>query len=316
MCEYVFGPVLSSRLGKSLGVDLLGKNICSFDCLYCESGKTQIKTVKRAEYVTLERIIRELEEWFALGHEIPDHITLGGPGEPLLNARIGEIICSIKESWPEIPLAVLTNSSLLGSRKVREQLRYADTVLPSLDSMVEEEFFRINRPHSQIRLRDIVRGIMDFKSSFEGRLCLEIMIIPGINDSDENLKLVKDFCFELNPYRVDVTSMTRPGAYLDAAGMDASLPEKWRTEFEPFSVDKPYKKSVKRKFRHHKLRSMIASSVQRRPQTSLQLSQALEVNQDDLTDMLKQMEQAKEIEPVKDSGNNKIFYKKRGKNAS
>ncbi len=311
MLNYIFGPVLSSRLGSSLGIDLLDKNICSFDCLYCESGKTEIKTVQRAPYVPLEKIMHELGEWFAGGSRNPDYITLGGPGEPCLNSRLGEIISAVKELKPDIPLAVLTNSSLLSRAGVSEELLQADALLPSLDSMVEKEFIRINRPHPEIRLENIVQGLLDFKSRFSGRIFLEVLLVPGINDSRENLELLKDFQTRLRPDRVDIAAMSRPGAYIDLPWSGTMTLDKWRGEFKtsPQALSVPDHKT---EMSESLLREKIEASVKRRPQTPEQLASALGADVKDTSYILGQMEKAGEIEVARENENRQKFYIKRG----
>lgn len=311
MLNYIFGPVLSSRLGSSLGVDLLGGNICSFDCLYCESGKTQIKTVQRSAYVSQAKIMVELKAWFAQSDQKPDYITLGGPGEPCLNSQLGKIIRSIKKSWPDIPLAVLTNSSLLSNSQVCEELGQADVVLPSLDSIVEDEFFKINRPHPEIRLEDIVRGLLNFKAGFAGRIFLEVLLLPGINDSEENFRRLKQFQKQLKPDRVDISVMTRPGTYVKMSVVNKSCLERWRREFKTIAAQRS-KPEHGAKIDESRLRDMVAASVKRRPQTPEQLSEALGADLEDIVSMLRLMEQAGIVEAIAQNENAQKFYIKRG----
>jgi wyosine [tRNA(Phe)-imidazoG37] synthetase (radical SAM superfamily) len=309
--NYIFGPVLSSRLGSSLGVDLLGGNICSFDCLYCESGKTQIKTVQRAAYVSQTKILEELKAWFAQTSQKPDYITLGGPGEPCLNSQLGRIITSIKLSRPDIPLAVLTNSSLLSNPQVCEELGQADVVLPSLDSMVEDEFIKINRPHPDIRLEDIVRGLLSFRAGFAGKIFLEVLLLPGINDSEENFRRLKEFQNQLKPDRVDISVMSRPGAYVQMSVVDKLCLERWRREFKTITSQRSQPEHGA-KIDESRLRDMIAASVKRRPQTPEQLSAALGADLEDIVSMLRLMEQSGEVEAAAKNENAQKFYIKRG----
>ncbi|MFP4083518.1 MAG: radical SAM protein [Desulfonatronovibrio sp.] len=311
MFKYIFGPVLSSRLGVSLGVDLVGANICSFDCLYCESGKTEIKTVERSAYVNLDEITRELGAWFEQGNQKPDYITLGGTGEPCLNSRLGDIISSIKKSYPDIPLAVLTNASMLSQGQVRDELLQADVVLPSLDTMVEKEFIKLNRPHPEIRLTDIVQGLLDFKKEYSGKIFLEILLVPGINDSSANFRLLRDFKNRLRPDRMDITTMSRPGAYLDAQKSSLRSLDEWRRELCSPPVERT---EIKIKNPAAGLRDKIAGSIKRRPQTPGQLSTALGADINDVRATLKQMQITGEVELTPDT-NKENFYRIRGNNA-
>ncbi len=137
--KYIFGPVLSRRLGRSLGVDLVPYKTCTFDCIYCDIGKTTCKTTSRQSYVSPEKIKGELELYLSALDKKPDYITLSGSGEPTLHRNIGEILHRIKD-LTSIPLAVLTNGSLFSLEEVREALAGADVVIPSLDAVSEVTF--------------------------------------------------------------------------------------------------------------------------------------------------------------------------------
>ncbi len=275
MADYLFGPVMSSRLGRSLGIDLLGDRICSFDCLYCESGPTLKKTMTRQEYADAGTILAELEKWLRDNPDSkPDHITLGGEGEPCLNLKLGKIIRDIKKIEPNIPLAVLTNSSLLGDALVRKELGSADVVLPSLDTLVQEEFIRLNRPCAGLDIQDIARGLKTFCNEFSGRVLLEILLVPGINDSRDNMEKIADFLKDLGHERVDLTVMSRPGAHMQLKTPDKETLDKWqrvlhtapgkaKTGLEPCTGDSAASASS------------ILDSIRRRPQTLEQLCSAL-----------------------------------------
>lgn len=317
MFKYIFGPVFSSRLGISLGVDLVGANICSFDCLYCESGKTEIKTVDRSAYVSPDKIMQELEAWFEQASQELDHITLGGPGEPCLNSSLGDIIISIKKSYPDIPLAVLTNASMLSRSQVRNELLQADVVLPSLDTMVEEEFIKLNRPHPEIRLAEVVQGLLDFKKEYPGKIFLEVLLVPGINDSNANYRLLRDFRNSLRPDRVDIAAMSRPGAYLFAQKNNSLSLDEWRREFSspPAVWTKPKIKNSAVKNPQAGLREKIAASIKRRPQTPNQLSTALGADINNVLSALKQMQTTGEVESTIRNTDKQKFYRIRGNNA-
>ena len=212
----VFGPVRSGRLGTSLGLDLLGAKICSFDCLYCEVGHTRVLTSARKPYVPAAKLLGELAGWLFAPHPDFDVVTLGGMGEPTLNSDMGRIIDGVRELVPGVPVAVLTTSSLMSDPAVRAELAKADMVLPSMDTLVASEFQAVNRPLPGASLVDIRRGLLDFRKLFPGRLYLEVLVLAGVNDSAENLERLRAFARELAPDRVDVVTMTRPGAYPQA----------------------------------------------------------------------------------------------------
>ncbi|MDY7002089.1 MAG: radical SAM protein [Thermodesulfobacteriota bacterium] len=283
--KYVFGPVDSSRLGLSLGLDLLFDKICSFDCIYCEVGRTKILTCERKPYVPTNDLLRELKAWKNKMRQVPDYVTLGGRGEPCLNSGLGEILAGVKEIFPDTPTAVLTNSSLLFEPQVREELSLADAVLPSLDTLVPDEFKRLNRPHQGIDVETLRSGLLKFRSGYGGRLFLEVLLVAGINDTKENLSRLREFCLELKPDRVDVVTMTRPGAFAKAKPVGQDTLRRWRKALSQGPVFGRAGPEVPRKERRkggeasyvepEALRDMIENSVSRRPQTAQMLAQAL-----------------------------------------
>lgn len=158
--KYLFGPVPSRRLGLSLGVDLVPHKVCSFDCVYCECGRTTCHTVERKEYVLVSEVLRELEEF--MQDPLPFHyITFSGFGEPLLNKGFKRVAEWIKEHVDR-PLALLTNSSLLIYPEVRKEASLCDLILPSLDAVSQDVFERINRPVKGLKARDIVEALRLF----------------------------------------------------------------------------------------------------------------------------------------------------------
>lgn len=280
----VFGPVASSRLGVSLGLDLLGAKICSFDCLYCEVGPTRALTRVRRPYVPARTVLGALRDFLSGPHPAFEVITLGGMGEPTLNSDLGAVIDGVRELAPGAPVAVLTNSSLLDDSGVRRELAGADLVLPSMDTLVEAEFARLNRPERSMSLADMRRGLLDFRREFSGRLCLEVLVLAGVNDSRANLELLREFCRELVPDRVDVVTMSRPGAYDAARPAPAETLERFRSVLAvPAPAAEPPGKA-----RHfasaldkddslglENVRELILRSLTRRPQTAGQLVRAL-----------------------------------------
>ena len=180
----VFGPVPSRRLGFSLGVDLVPFKTCTLDCVYCQLGPTTHKTLKRKEYIPTEGILPEVEKMLNKGKRV-DYITFSGSGEPTLHSGIGKMISRIKRI-SSIPVAVITNGTLLNQGQVQEDLWAADLVIPSLDAVDERIFQRINRPHASLNTKMIIRGLDDFAGKFPGKIWLEVMLVRGLNDSKEH----------------------------------------------------------------------------------------------------------------------------------
>ncbi len=214
MYKYLFGPVPSRRLGMSLGVDLVPHKVCSLDCVYCECGATTKLTLDRKEYILYDKVIAELDHFFANSPE-PDYITFSGSGEPTLNSRLGDVLDFIKAKKSSIPVAVLTNGTLLNQETVREELMKADLVLPSLDAASQTSFQSINKPNSSLDLEKYIQGIVDFSKEFKGKIWLEILILPGYNDSIPDLDKLMDAFLRINPERIQINTLDRPGVEAD-----------------------------------------------------------------------------------------------------
>jgi wyosine [tRNA(Phe)-imidazoG37] synthetase (radical SAM superfamily) len=208
--KYVFGPVPSRRLGLSLGVDIIPSKLCTLDCIYCEVGRTDKRGLARREYIPASEILAEVKE--AL-HEYPhlDHITISGSGEPTLNSKIGDIIRGIKQ-MTAVPVAVLTNGTLLFLPDVCKDLLDADVVSPSLDAVTQEVFEIVDRPHPRLRIADIIEGLKQFRRQYKGQLWLEILFVKGVNDHDDEVLWMKDTIRLIRPDKVQINTVVRPPA--------------------------------------------------------------------------------------------------------
>ncbi len=211
MYTHLFGPVPSRRLGMSLGVDLVPHKVCSLNCVYCECGPTTRLTDQRKEYVLLEEITAELEDFFE-HHPDPDYITFSGAGEPTLNSRIGEVLQLIKHHRPGLPVAVLTNGTLFRDPRVRQEIQRADLVLPSLDAATDAALRKINRPLRQFTVGEYLEGLVSFRKEYSGEMWLEVLILPGYNDDRENLLALKEAFQRIAPDRIQLNTLDRPGA--------------------------------------------------------------------------------------------------------
>jgi len=209
----VYGPVPSRRLGHSLGIDLIPLKICSYDCIYCQLGRTTDKTIKRREYAAADDILADLQQVLTTGAK-PDYITLAGSGEPTLNSMIGEVVARIKQ-LTDIPVVILTNGSLFWQPEVRQACLQADIIAPSLDAADEKTFHRINLPHPDVTFENMTRGLIDLRREYRGEIWLEILLLKGINDS---LKAAEDFKYwieQIKPDKVQLNTSVRPGTKLE-----------------------------------------------------------------------------------------------------
>ncbi len=210
MYKYLFGPVPSRRLGMSLGVDLVPHKVCSLNCVYCECGRTTNLTLERKEYIPYDEVVKEIAHY--LEHNpAPDYITFSGSGEPTLNVRIGDVLHFIKTK-SKTPVAVLTNGSLFYDKSVRAGLLESDVVLPSLDAAEDSAFRKINRPFYKLDIPEYIRGLIDFRKEYKGQIWLEVLIIPGLNDTKENLQALKEAFLQIQPEEIQLNTLDRPGA--------------------------------------------------------------------------------------------------------
>jgi wyosine [tRNA(Phe)-imidazoG37] synthetase (radical SAM superfamily) len=206
---HLFGPVPSRRLGRSLGVDLIPPKTCPYNCIYCEVGPTTCQTRERFSFQT-EAIIAELAAYLKNPGVRPDVITLAGSGEPTLNQGLGRIIREIK-AMSQIPVAVLTNGALLYDPEVRWELAAADLVLPSLDAAFDS----------------LLEGLSAFRREYRGRIWLEVMLLKGLNDTAEELTLLRRALEKIAPDKIQLNTAVRPvvadsARPLDQAEMEAA----------------------------------------------------------------------------------------------
>jgi wyosine [tRNA(Phe)-imidazoG37] synthetase (radical SAM superfamily) len=219
--KYLYGPVTSRRLGLSLGVDIVPFKICTLDCIYCQLGGTTEKTTERAEYVSSEDVLSELRETLAQGLKA-DFITIGGSGEPTLNSGLGKLIYGIKKIT-DIPVALLTNGTLFYRPDVRADCTKADVVLPSLDAGDKSTFEKINHPHEDIVLENLISGLCIFRDEFAGQIWLEVFFIEGINTDAGRIAKIKGAIEQIRPDKVHLNTAVRPTA---EAGIKRLSPEK------------------------------------------------------------------------------------------
>jgi wyosine [tRNA(Phe)-imidazoG37] synthetase (radical SAM superfamily) len=219
--RYVYGPVPSRRLGLSLGVDVVPLKTCSFNCIYCQLGRTTKTTVERRAYTPVEAVAADVAT--ALRERpTPDFITISGSGEPTLHSLLGELIDRIR-TVTHLPVAVITNGSLLWLAEVRADCAKADVVLPSLDAGDAEMFARINRPHPDITFERAVSGLAAFRREYDGQIWLEVFLVRGVNDTEEPVRAIARIVAEVKPDRVQLNTAVRPTA---EAGLEPVSPER------------------------------------------------------------------------------------------
>ena len=205
---YVFGPVPSRRLGRSLGVDLVPYKHCPYDCLYCQIGRTTHRTVEPEQWAPLQEVLEQIRSRLDAQ---PDYITLSGSGEPTLYSPIGALIAAIK-TMTDVPVAVLTNGALLQNPQLRHALLQADLVAPSLDAGSEETFQTVNRPHESLSFAAMLEGLIAFRREYTSQYWLEVLFLNGINDSNAEIECIGRCIERIKPDRVQLNTVTRPPA--------------------------------------------------------------------------------------------------------
>jgi len=233
--QYLYGPVPSRRLGRSLGIDLVPHKICTYDCIYCQIGKTTQKTLVRQEYVPVIEIIEEVARFLKEEASSIDYLSLSGSGEPTLHSKIRSVIEGIKRIT-SIPIAVITNGSLLYLEEVRQDLLYADVVLPSLDAVSSEAFLKINRPDEGLSAERMVEGLVQFRKIYKGQIWLEILFCRGVNDSQSELSLMKETIGHIRPDQIHLNTVVRPPSEKWAAPLSQKEMEKIKAFFGEMAI--------------------------------------------------------------------------------
>jgi wyosine [tRNA(Phe)-imidazoG37] synthetase (radical SAM superfamily) len=281
----------------SLGVDLVPHKVCSLNCIYCECGRTTNLTLERKEYVPYDEVVKELDHYF-VSNPNPDYITFSGSGEPTLNSRIGDVLKFIKQKKPDIPVAILTNGTLLSQKQVRNELLDADVVLPSLDAASDLSFRKINRPFHALSISEYIKGIQDFRNEYKGKIWLEVLIIPGYNDSREDLELLKKAFGNIRPDSIQLNALDRPGTIKGLrTASRAQLKEIvdfWELDNVEIIAAAPERKDIQ-SYRKD-IEATILETIYRRPCTLEDLTKILGLHMNEVNKYLDVLEADNKIE--------------------
>jgi wyosine [tRNA(Phe)-imidazoG37] synthetase (radical SAM superfamily) len=242
-------------------VDLVPFKTCTYDCIYCQLGRTTDKTIERKEWVPLHDVLAELREKLS---SKPDYITLGGSGEPTLFSRIDELIAGIK-AMTDVPVAVLTNGSLLWLEDVRRQLKDADLVLPSFDAGDEGTFRRVNRPHEAISFEQVLDGLIEFRQEFRGQYWLEVFALSANTTMPTGLSKIAQCVDRIRPDRVQLNTVTRPPAERSATGVCFERLQELASGFDPPAEAIADYRGVQRQADFAASREEVLEMLRRRP---------------------------------------------------
>lgn len=204
----IYGPVPSRRFGLSLGIDIVPHKTCQFDCIYCQLGPTDHLSATTENFYTIEEIVADAKEALKDGPE-PDVITLAGSGDPSLYASLSDLIDALKE-LSSAPVLYITNSSMLHIPEVAAAALKADIFAPSLDAGDEETFKQINCPHPDVTFDNVIKGLQSVTNAHPGEIRLEVMLLKGINDSEQSIRAIAQIVETLKVDRIDLNTPVRP----------------------------------------------------------------------------------------------------------
>ncbi len=308
--KHLFGPVPSRRLGLSLGVDLLPFKTCTLDCVYCQLGRTTCLTLKREKRVSPQEVLAEIR---ALSEKVEvagkpstgpvnfDYLTLAGSGEPLLHLGLDEIIRGAKDSVDK-PVVLLTNGTLFFQDQVRREVLEADLIVPSLDAATQATFERVNRPHPDLRIEEVVEGLVRLREEFSGSIWLEVMLVKGVNDCEA--ELIAEAVERIGPDRVQLNTVIRP----PAEPVQPLTPEEMEEMLEIFSgaeVIADWERSLS-----EKTEVRIRDLLSRRPCTLEELASLTSLHRNEILKYLEVLEGEGEIRRIRKG--EVIYFQARG----
>ena len=285
--RHVYGPVPSRRLGLSLGVDVVPLKTCTLDCLYCQLGPTHRPTVERRPHVPVEEALGEVAA--ALRERpTPDFVTVSGSGEPTLHRGLGDLIDGLR-GLTRIPIAVITNGTLLWLPEVRAACAKADLVLPSLDAGDPETFRRVNRPHREVTFEKLLSGLKALRAEYQGQIWLEVFIVRGITDNEEAVRHIARLTAEVRPDRVQLNTAVRPPAQSDLRPVAAERMAVLASLFDPpaevvADYRGPHAKA------HGAGAQVVLEMLTRRPATVEDLSAGLGLRPDEVVRLVEELQ--------------------------
>jgi wyosine [tRNA(Phe)-imidazoG37] synthetase (radical SAM superfamily) len=306
--KYIFGPVLSRRLGLSLGVDVIPQKTCNLNCVYCESGRTTLPSVKRSSFIPAVDIMSELDD-FLQHHPKIDYITFSGAGEPTLYRDLPLIVNFLKKNYPHYKLALITNSVLLSLPELRKELLAFDVVLPSLDAATNEVFCKINRPVIQVEYEEVINGLISFRKMYSGKIWLEVFIIEGLNDTATEVSLLKNLLIKISPDIIQLNTLDRPGTEPWVKPASWAKLEEIKSFLSPLNVEIVARNLPNKHIEivTDDIEEQIISTIKRRPCTATELALILGLEQEKLDVYIMKLIKEKII--IGDNQSGSVFYK-------
>lgn len=303
----IFGPVPSRRLGWSLGIDIIPFKSCTQDCIYCQLGKApHPTTIERKSYIDVNELIEQLNAKISQGQTI-DFITISGSGEPTLNIDLGTIIDSIRKI-SSIPIAIITNGTLLHLDQVRKDCAMADLVIPSLDAVNQQMFEKINRPHNDITFDKLVDGLKKFRNEYKGKFWLEVFLVKNINTDIKSLEFFRDIINQINPDKVHLNTAVRPTAEKDVNIADLEIMKNAVNIIgEKAEITADFAKQHKTDTKISVNEDTIIEMISRRPCTIDDITEGLQLNKNEIVKLISILLDRNKIK--KDEIADKVYYK-------
>ncbi len=305
----IYGPVPSRRFGLSLGVDVLPHKTCSMDCIYCQLGPSESVEITQQEFFALEDIVFDVKQALIRGPK-PNVITLAGSGEPTLYSRLGELIDCL-HALCDIPILVITNSTMLHIDKTAKAVMKSDILAPSLDAGDEETYWRVNRTHKAISYDLMFEGLRRVTHEFSGEINLEVMLIAGVNDSESSLIAISKQLQHLRFDRIDINTPVRPpvperGALPCSVDVLLRAQELFGPKAHPIADFRPVAPNSNATGRFSDQDKDIREMLLRRPGTLKDISLGLQLSESQVANSLQRLISAGIVECK--NGNNGYYY--------
>lgn len=307
--KYIFGPVPSRRLGNIIGLDIIPIKTCTFNCIYCELGKTDNQISKRAHFYDPDDIISEAQGFIRSYKGSIDYIAFTGSGEPALNSDMGYIARALKMKT-KIPLALVTNSSLMSDKQVRKESMEFDVVLPSLDAFTADMMKRINRPADGFSFDEMLEGLRIFTNDFTGRVYLEVMFVKGFNDSDRDILELRRLINGMRIDKIQINTVTRLPAYSEAKPIDEQDIERIVNLIGDIAdVEGVFRTTMNDEIVSAK---RVLDLLKSRPMTYEGISEELDISMDDLRPIMSELQKNRTV--MLENIGSEFYYSVRDKN--
>jgi len=290
--HYLFGPVPSRRFGRSLGVDLTTRKTCTLDCVFCQLGRTTVKTMTRKEYVPVEAVLAEIGAWIKENGKA-DYITLSGSGEPTLHSGFGEVLQFIR-SHSSIPAVLLTNGTLLHLPEVQEAASHAHIVKVSLSAWDQASFGWVNRPDPELSFHQVIEGQKAFRAQFKGQLWLEVFLVAGMNSLPPDVTKIATLAKEIRPDRIHLNTAVRPPSEDFVVPVSRERLESLAHLFCP-KAEVIAEFEAKQRIEMHAAQEEIYSMLQRRPCTAQEIAETFSMHPNEVSKYLGKLLRDKRI---------------------